>query len=79
MLFFYNIDSLCTEFRYIKKKKPYKIFVNRLSLIAIQDILNEAALKVICDELNSPVLRRVKEWKNNGHKWEYRVSGTKNR
>lgn len=54
------------------------ILENKLSLIAIQDILNEAALKVICDELNSPVLRRVKEWKNTGHKWEYRVSGTKN-
>ncbi|XP_014360901.2 endonuclease/exonuclease/phosphatase family domain-containing protein 1 [Papilio machaon] len=47
------------------------ILENKLSIIAIQDVLEPAALKVICEELNSPSLRRVREWRCNSHKWDY--------
>ncbi|KPI98534.1 Endonuclease/exonuclease/phosphatase family domain-containing protein 1 [Papilio xuthus] len=47
------------------------ILENKLSIIAIQDVLEPAALKVICEELNSPALRRVREWRCNSHKWDY--------
>ncbi|CAB3248175.1 unnamed protein product [Arctia plantaginis] len=50
------------------------ILENKLSLIAVQDVLEEGALKIICDELNSPVLRRMREWKCNSHRWEYCLS-----
>lgn len=40
-------------------------------MIAIQDILDVAALKLICDELNKPTLRRVFEWKENSREWNY--------
>ncbi|KAJ8726094.1 hypothetical protein PYW07_000792 [Mythimna separata] len=50
------------------------ILENKLSLIAVQDVLEEAALKIICDELNAPVLRRVREWKCNSQRWEYCLS-----
>ncbi|XP_047041709.1 endonuclease/exonuclease/phosphatase family domain-containing protein 1-like isoform X1 [Helicoverpa zea] len=50
------------------------ILENKLSLIAVQDVLEEAALKIICDELNSPVLRRVREWRCNSQRWEYCIS-----
>ncbi|XP_075991915.1 endonuclease/exonuclease/phosphatase family domain-containing protein 1-like isoform X2 [Anticarsia gemmatalis] len=50
------------------------ILENKLSLIAVQDVLEEAALKIICDELNSPVLRRVREWRCNTQRWEYCLS-----
>ncbi|KAJ0181593.1 hypothetical protein K1T71_002315 [Dendrolimus kikuchii] len=51
------------------------ILEHKLTLIAVQDVLNEAAIKLICDELNSPALRRVREWRNNSHRWEYCLSG----
>ncbi|XP_068620969.1 endonuclease/exonuclease/phosphatase family domain-containing protein 1-like [Battus philenor] len=47
------------------------ILENKLSIIAIQDILDPAAMKIICDELNCPALRRVREWRCNSHKWDY--------
>ncbi|XP_028165672.1 endonuclease/exonuclease/phosphatase family domain-containing protein 1-like [Ostrinia furnacalis] len=50
------------------------ILENKLSIIAIQDVLEEAALKMICDELNSPVLRRVREWRSNSAHWQYCLS-----
>ncbi|XP_073941375.1 endonuclease/exonuclease/phosphatase family domain-containing protein 1-like [Choristoneura fumiferana] len=50
------------------------ILENKLSIIAIQEVLDSAALKILCDELNSPSLRRVKEWKANSHKWEYCIA-----
>ncbi|CAH2105024.1 unnamed protein product [Euphydryas editha] len=43
----------------------------KLSLIAIQDVLEERALQMICDELNFPALRRVREWRCNSHTWQY--------
>ncbi|XP_026746632.1 endonuclease/exonuclease/phosphatase family domain-containing protein 1-like isoform X1 [Trichoplusia ni] len=55
------------------------ILENKLSLIAVQDVLEEAALKILCDELNSPVLRRVREWKYNSQRWEYCLSERKER
>lgn len=46
----------------------------RFSLIAIQDVHDVTALKLICDELNKPSLRRVSEWKDNSHSWNYCLS-----
>ncbi|CAH2234697.1 endonuclease/exonuclease/phosphatase family domain-containing protein 1-like isoform X2 [Pararge aegeria] len=48
----------------------------KLSIIAIQDILEEQALQMIVDELNSPVLRRVREWRCNSHTWQCVHVGT---
>ncbi|XP_022820506.1 endonuclease/exonuclease/phosphatase family domain-containing protein 1-like isoform X2 [Spodoptera litura] len=50
------------------------ILENKLSLIAVQDVLEEAALKIICDELNTPVLRRIREWRCNSQRWQYCLS-----
>ncbi|KAL0848871.1 hypothetical protein ABMA28_013278 [Loxostege sticticalis] len=50
------------------------ILENKLSIIAIQDVLEEAALKMLCDELNSPSLRRVREWRSNSMHWQYCLS-----
>lgn len=48
------------------------ILENGFSIIAIQDILNVTALRIICDELNNPKLQRVKEWgKTNHHHWNF--------
>lgn len=43
----------------------------KLSVIAIQDVLEKRALQMICDELNFPALRRVREWRCNSHTWQY--------
>lgn len=40
-------------------------------MIAIQDVYDVVALKLICDELNKPTLRRVFEWKDNSREWNY--------
>ncbi|CAG9784666.1 unnamed protein product [Diatraea saccharalis] len=50
------------------------ILENKLSIIAVQDVLEGAALKMICEELNSPVLRRIREWRSNSCQWEYCIS-----
>ncbi|CAG9854229.1 unnamed protein product [Phyllotreta striolata] len=48
------------------------ILENGFSIIAIQDVLNVTALRIICDELNNPKLQRVKEWsKNNHYNWNF--------
>ncbi|XP_045768174.1 endonuclease/exonuclease/phosphatase family domain-containing protein 1-like [Maniola jurtina] len=47
----------------------------KLSIIAVQDILEEPALQMICDELNSPALRRVREWRCNSHTWQSVYTG----
>ncbi|CAG5048349.1 unnamed protein product [Parnassius apollo] len=47
------------------------ILENKLSIIAIQDVMEPAALKMICEELNCPALRRVRQWRCNSHKWNY--------
>ncbi|XP_013200561.1 endonuclease/exonuclease/phosphatase family domain-containing protein 1 [Amyelois transitella] len=47
------------------------ILENKLSLIAIQDVVDKGALKEICDELNNADLRRVRECKSNSRNWQY--------
>ncbi|XP_045511722.1 endonuclease/exonuclease/phosphatase family domain-containing protein 1-like [Colias croceus] len=47
------------------------ILENKLSIIAIQDIHEIEAVKVLCEELNAPTLRRVREWKCNSQNWEF--------
>lgn len=42
--------------------------------MAIQDVHDVTALKLICDELNKPTLRRISEWKDNSHAWNYCLS-----
>lgn len=46
------------------------ILENRFSLVALQDVLSNEALEKICNELNFPTLRRIKEWKDNSYKWQ---------
>ncbi|CAH0726302.1 unnamed protein product, partial [Brenthis ino] len=50
----------------------------KLSIIAIQDVIEARALQMICDELNSPALRRVREWRCNSHTWHYCSPGNGN-
>lgn len=40
-------------------------------MLALQDIKDVIALKTICEELNKPTLRRVEEWKENSHCWNF--------
>ncbi|XP_030757964.1 endonuclease/exonuclease/phosphatase family domain-containing protein 1-like [Sitophilus oryzae] len=47
------------------------ILENGISLLALQDIRDAAALKIICDELNKPSLRRVEEWKESSLNWNF--------
>lgn len=47
------------------------ILENGFSIIAVQDVQNAAALKHICEELNQPKLRRVQEWKDKQHNWNF--------
>ncbi|XP_044752513.1 endonuclease/exonuclease/phosphatase family domain-containing protein 1-like [Coccinella septempunctata] len=47
------------------------ILENGWSILAIQDIQDKDALRVICDELNDPQLQRVQEWKNNVYCWNH--------
>ncbi|KAG8231904.1 hypothetical protein J437_LFUL011373 [Ladona fulva] len=49
------------------------ILENRISVVAVQEVIEEAALKKVCDELNQPILRRVVEWKHNTRAWKYSV------
>lgn len=74
----WNLHKLCIE----KAKNPgfrevvaRTILENRVSLLCVQDVLNEEALKIVCDELNSPTLRRVREWKTNNRRWNYTFLG----
>lgn len=41
----------------------------------MQEIQDVEALKLICDALNKPYLRRVSEWKNNSRQWSFCISG----
>lgn len=50
------------------------ILENKLSIVAVQDVLEEVALRTVCDELNAPALRRVREWRSNSCRWEYCLS-----
>ncbi|RZC35267.1 endonuclease/exonuclease/phosphatase family domain-containing protein 1-like [Asbolus verrucosus] len=47
------------------------ILENGLSVIAVQGVLSVTALKLICDELNKPRLRRISEWKDKNHNWNF--------
>ncbi|CAK1549615.1 unnamed protein product [Leptosia nina] len=47
------------------------ILENKLSVIALQDVIEVEAVKMICEELNAPTIRRVREWRLNSQNWEY--------
>ncbi|KDR10992.1 endonuclease/exonuclease/phosphatase family domain-containing protein 1-like [Zootermopsis nevadensis] len=47
------------------------ILENSFSVIAVQEIVDAASLKQICDELNFPTLRRVIDWKDNERAWKF--------
>ena len=40
-------------------------------MLAVQEVLSVTSLKLICDELNKPKLRRVSEWKDKNHNWNF--------
>lgn len=54
------------------------ILENRFSVIAVQEIVDAASLKQICDELNCPTLRRVIDWKENEREWKYALPQVSN-
>ncbi|CAG9121572.1 unnamed protein product [Plutella xylostella] len=54
------------------------ILENKLSIVVLQDVVEETALRVLCEELNSPYLRRVREWRCNSQSWEYCMSSEDN-
>lgn len=47
------------------------ILENRLSIICLQEVYELAAMQMICDELNSPKLRRCNDWKDNSRQWKF--------
>ncbi|KAK4880532.1 hypothetical protein RN001_008678 [Aquatica leii] len=54
------------------------ILENKWSIIAFQEIQDLEALKLICDTLNKPNLRRIGECKNNSKQWSFCMSDLKN-
>ncbi|XP_049857189.1 endonuclease/exonuclease/phosphatase family domain-containing protein 1-like [Schistocerca gregaria] len=46
------------------------ILENKFSVIAVQEVMDSFTLKKICEELNSPTLRKVAEWKDNSKNWK---------
>lgn len=52
------------------------ILENRLSILCLQEILDPAALKNFCDELNCPQLKRVQEWRENSRNWKFFCNST---
>ncbi|KAF7275412.1 hypothetical protein GWI33_011777 [Rhynchophorus ferrugineus] len=54
------------------------VLENGVSLVAVQDVKDPTALKIICDELNKPTLRRVEEWKDNSQNWNFCMLDTHN-
>ncbi|KAI8427464.1 hypothetical protein MSG28_001997 [Choristoneura fumiferana] len=52
----------------------HRLNIDKVTNPGVREVLDSAALKILCDELNSPSLRRVKEWKANSHKWEYCIA-----
>ncbi|XP_067006752.2 endonuclease/exonuclease/phosphatase family domain-containing protein 1 [Anabrus simplex] len=51
------------------------ILENKLSLIAVQEVLDTVALQKLCDELNHPTLRRVADWSENSREWKFSLPG----
>ncbi|XP_063232642.1 endonuclease/exonuclease/phosphatase family domain-containing protein 1-like isoform X2 [Bacillus rossius redtenbacheri] len=47
------------------------VLENRLSLVAVQEVVDESSLEKICDELNNPSLLKVAEWPDNEKKWKF--------
>ncbi|KAJ8916160.1 hypothetical protein NQ315_016299 [Exocentrus adspersus] len=47
------------------------ILENGWSILAVQDVTNVTALRTVCEELNKPRLRRVKEWRDRNHSWNF--------
>ncbi|KAH0556643.1 endonuclease/exonuclease/phosphatase family domain-containing protein 1-like [Cotesia glomerata] len=45
------------------------ILENRLSLLALQEVKSLEALDKLTRELNTPVLKRVKDWRSNHRQW----------
>lgn len=54
------------------------ILENGWSILAIQNVQDKNALKLICDELNMPQLQRVEEWKSNRFSWKYNTMDNEN-
>lgn len=46
------------------------ILENRWSIVCVQDIQEEDALELICEELNAPKLRKVCELRTNSYEWK---------
>ncbi|KAF5275579.1 hypothetical protein FQA39_LY06691 [Lamprigera yunnana] len=53
------------------------ILENKWSIIAVQEVQDIEALKLICDSLNKPNLRRVIECKYNSKQWSFCMSDLK--
>ncbi|KAF5298496.1 hypothetical protein FQR65_LT01275 [Abscondita terminalis] len=53
------------------------ILENKWSIIALQEVQDMEALKLICDSLNKPSLRRIVECKNNSKQWSFCMSDLK--
>jgi len=48
------------------------ILEHKISLVCLQDVIDESALLAICEELNFPKLRRVQDFRSNSNRWEYK-------
>ncbi|GFR77838.1 endonuclease/exonuclease/phosphatase family domain-containing protein 1 [Elysia marginata] len=69
------------EFTSEKAKNPgvreavcMTILENGFGIVCVQELADVHALKIICDELNSPVLPNGKKWVGRRGQWAYEVS-----
>lgn len=53
------------------------ILENKWTIVAVQEVQDIEALKLICDSLNKPNLRRVAECKSNSKQWTFCMSDLK--
>nr|CAD7432955.1 unnamed protein product [Timema monikensis] len=47
-----------------------------IRVCVVQEVVDELALRKVCEELNYPTLRRVAEWKGNEREWKFCVSAS---
>lgn len=56
-------------------KKKHNSFLDRFSLIGIQEIACQESLEMLIQELNNPTIPSIKDWPNRPRgKWNYTLS-----
>lgn len=75
----WNLDKMTTEKSLnlgVKEVICRTILENKFTIICVQEVIEPLTLQNICEELNSPTLRRVNEWKENSRNWKFLTNCT---